>query len=117
MTELNRTAILAAADWLEANPDKHISGDLAQDADGNVVSPLDPEADCFCAMGRLIVESGGPLNLNTMQVFGQIGRAVGIEDDVLTTIWMTNDSMSLEKLRHGRRGNPAVIPLLRELAA
>jgi hypothetical protein len=115
MTELNRTAILAAADWLEANPDKHIAGDLAQDALGRVVGPLDPAAVCFCAMGRLVIESGQPLDLDACKVFAQIGQAVGLDDEALTVVWMTNDIHPIAK--HGRSGNPAVIPYLRSLAA
>ncbi len=48
-----------ALDWLEANPDKHIKNRLALSARGGPeVSPIDPSATCFCALGRIAKESG-----------------------------------------------------------
>jgi len=49
-----------AADWLEANPANHIARHLALDARGVEVRPTDPNATCFCAIGRL----GKELELN-----------------------------------------------------
>ena len=53
-----RDAAGRAADWLEANPTKHITFALALDAYGNAVPFAAPEAACFCALGRLGYETG-----------------------------------------------------------
>lgn len=48
-----KEGLIAAADWLEANPDRHIQGFLATDASGNGCHPTSPAAECFCAIGRV----------------------------------------------------------------
>lgn len=53
-----REAAGRAADWLEANPDKHIGKKLATDDTGLSVSTLSPDATCFCAVGRWARELG-----------------------------------------------------------
>lgn len=56
-TRAERVAVLhKALDWLDANPDKHITGTLAEDAKGEDVSPIDPTAECFCILGRMVIE-------------------------------------------------------------
>lgn len=50
---LNRTI-----DWLEAHPDNAITGHMATNKYGHSVRPHDPEATCFCMLGRLCVEAG-----------------------------------------------------------
>lgn len=57
ITTLHRTL-----DWLEANPEKATRGQLARDEDGYACDPHGPEADCFCFIGRLIVEADIRLN-------------------------------------------------------
>ncbi|MGN6819447.1 MAG: hypothetical protein ACTHJR_12325 [Sphingomonas sp.] len=52
-----KAAALRAADWLEANPDRHVRGLLAATQKGYEVKPLDREAECFCALGRLAKEA------------------------------------------------------------
>lgn len=59
-----RDAARKAAEWLLENRDKHIGGNLAMDASYTRVSPTDPSAVCFCAIGRLAKEldvGGKPL--------------------------------------------------------
>lgn len=51
-------AFCKAADWLEANPDKHTKGVMARDAEGTRVEPNAPEATCFCMYGRMLHELG-----------------------------------------------------------
>jgi hypothetical protein len=96
---MNKEAILRAADWLEANPDKHIAGYLAANALGERVTSSSPEAVCFCAMGRIMKE----LNVAT-------ANDTEIPRHVRRMIYEEND-------RFGGKGNPAVITYLRELAA
>lgn len=56
-TRAQRIALLhKALDWLDANPDKHISGTLAENSDGETVEPNSEEAVCFCVLGRMVVE-------------------------------------------------------------
>ncbi len=58
-TRAQRVALLhKALDWLDANPDKHISGTLAKDSEGHTVEPDAPEAQCWCVLGRMVVEGG-----------------------------------------------------------
>jgi hypothetical protein len=110
---LNRTAILAAADWLEANPDKHCSGDMAQDNDGRNCNPMSGRAVCFCALGRIAREVN--LRMPEEGVSEALTKHVGLTSEQVTSIWMKNDDMSV--ILHDGKGNPAVIPLLREIAA
>jgi len=42
-----------AADWLEANPDRHITDDMALTKDGVRCATHVPDAYCFCAVGRI----------------------------------------------------------------
>ena len=51
------TTILSdALDWLEDNPDNHIRGSLAINADGVTLPPTDPDACAFCFAGRVMKE-------------------------------------------------------------
>lgn len=52
ITILHRTL-----DWLEAHPERAIRGAMAKDAEGDHCLPFDPEATCFCFVGRLSVEA------------------------------------------------------------
>lgn len=59
MTQVTRkAALLAAALFLEQNRTKHITGSFALNAQGHEVFPTDPEAECFCALGRYAKERG-----------------------------------------------------------
>lgn len=49
-------AIADAINWLRANPDRHIRGELAVDAEGRCCMPNAPEAECFCVLGRIAKE-------------------------------------------------------------
>lgn len=51
-------ALRAAAAFFEANPDKRVTGTFARDASGGHVTPRDPSATCWCALGRVLVELG-----------------------------------------------------------
>lgn len=65
-TRAQRIALLhKALDWLDANPDKHIAGTLAEDGEGNTVEPDAPEAQCWCVLGRMVVEG----NLEPATIF------------------------------------------------
>ena len=44
-------ALLAGADFLEANPDKWTRGTYARDEVGQSIGPLHPDACTFCALG------------------------------------------------------------------
>ena len=87
----NREKMLAALRWLASNPDKHAEVDLAYDAEMNVVSTLDPKAECFCALGRYAVEMGVDTQYMDRDAFG-----VPIDDDdddLFTQVWSTNDDV------------------------
>jgi hypothetical protein len=58
MTIPTRDAFIAAAKWLKENPRNHTQGSLAINRDGKRVRPNDPEAKCFCFLGRAAKEMG-----------------------------------------------------------
>lgn len=75
-TDTVRAAAGRAADWLEANRDKHITIQLALTTEGEIVTPTDPKADCFCALGRLAKE----LNLDAStggEVYNRLSERLG----------------------------------------
>lgn len=47
-------------DWMDENPERAIMGALARTEDGRATDPRDPEATCFCFLGRLCVEANLP---------------------------------------------------------
>lgn len=52
-----RTLVTRALDWLEENPNRHITGTMATDGpDGKAIDANHPAAACFCAMGRILHE-------------------------------------------------------------
>lgn len=53
-----KTALLAAATWLENNQSRHIIGSLAVNSEGMTCDPVSEEAECFCALGRFTKELG-----------------------------------------------------------
>ena len=76
MPKLNpkiREAATRAADWLEANPDKHLQVNMAADKHGRPVSTTDPEATCFCAAGRLAHELGVSIKTDYIPLFDLLG--------------------------------------------
>jgi len=95
-TDTVRVAAGRAADWLEANRDKHITGQLALTTDGHIVPPADPKADCFCALGRLAKELS--INVPTNgEVYSRLADPLGKakqNDDIrerLELVYEAND--------------------------
>lgn len=112
-----KNALLRTADWLEAHPDQHIAG--ARVIDPKTGNHADyacfedrKEELCYCAIGRLGVELGLPLTANSdaYQVNDQV--KAGTEIEIINDQGVPSDAPLTN-----RRGNPAVIPYLRELAA
>jgi len=95
-----KTAALAAADWLEANRDKHITGDLAIDASGNDVRYNDPDADCFCALGRLGKELG--LEPSDEYSYAELTRALAEVSIQPSEIFSENDRYPRDNMFKGR---------------
>lgn len=136
MNDEQKAAIRRAADWLEANPDKHITCDLALDASGHATSPTGPEAVCFCALGRIAHEMGDVFP-SPIPTFREIGAAAGLDRYAIHQIWRTNDEnytiyvsrkaaeavepvdivLSNTTRAPVREANFQVIPLLLKLAA
>lgn len=83
----NRKKMLAALRWLHRNPNKHISGDLAETADGFSCSTLDPDADCFCVLGRYANECG----INTSQMSLEDFQLSSADEPLYDRLWMKND--------------------------
>jgi len=106
-------ALLRTADWLEAHPDRHITTVLATAANGNEVWPFAPEAHCFCAYGRFLVELGdeGQRLYEDANGYGAVFDATGIRYE---TVYNINDRMP--EGGDGEHGNPEVIDYLRQKA-
>ena len=68
-----RAAAVRAADWLEANPTKHIRGALTRNDRGRPTRLTNPDATCFCAVGRLSYE----LNPATDEGYTVVSREIG----------------------------------------
>ena len=115
MTDL-KTAAARAADWLEANPTKHIVGILATDTAKREVSYSDPHAECFCALGRL----GKELGLTDTRSFKEFVNLLG--DDGVHEVYSRNDAGADYKSRLGPDGGYEMcdgsggIEALREIA-
>lgn len=75
---MNKEAILRAADWLEANPDKHISGTMV-------------DGDCFCAIGRIALEYGILPVVSDVFDLDVLSDKLGLSVDAIDLIWKTND--------------------------
>ena len=91
-----REAAARAADWLEANPDKQVRFKMAQNKYGDTVSTIDPEASCFCAVGRLAHE----LELDVFDDYSPLTDLLG--EDQTRKIYRANDlepSRGILKLR------------------
>lgn len=113
-----KAAIARAADWLEANPEKHGAGILAVDARGFTVEPTDPAAKCFCALGRIAKEANlvtSPRDSNMYGLFHDFLQPLNISS---VDIYIRNDrSGDFGYTDTGSiRGNPAVINYLREIS-
>lgn len=107
---MNKEAILRAADWLEANPARHIAFSMARTIDEKKVSPSSPKAFSFCALGRIAKETGRDLP----EDFGlhSVCAVSGLSFDQVRLIYFNNDGSG-----DRRKGDPKVIHLLRKLAA
>lgn len=116
-----KTAIRNAVGWLRANPEKHIIGDLAVDANGRHCFPNSPSAECFCALGRVSKELDAPgMPAGTDSEFRNLLLA---HDVGQSTIYTQNDTPRYDDNRRTLkacndkydRGNPAALDILEEL--
>lgn len=119
--EAAKAAVLRALDWLEANPDRHATGNMAYDEYGNVVSVLDRYAYCFCTLGRIAKECNitderkwtvdSPYSFTPVSSTRPIFDAIGFDnpDDVFSDIMAINDisedgpQAAIRFLRHKMR--------------
>ena len=118
--KLTPAAMRRAADWLEANPDKHIAGHLADDKHRRPVpSPFDPRAACFCAYGRYMLELGEPARIayahetpeaKNLGVYQFMLQSYGVD---FQAVYSRNDR---KDFINPAGGSPKVIPYLRNLA-
>lgn len=91
-TPAEKTALLyQTLAWLEAHPDKAIRGALAINAEGEGVRPQNPNAECFCFLGRLCVEAGPEAHLTTN---GALREWLADLDASPTILSFVNDSYS-----------------------
>lgn len=119
MSKTIRQTLRDAATWLRKNPDRHIAVSLATTKGGRECHPLDKRAQCFCALGRIVAESGIRVKGDTVgwESLDQIASALEINT---SSIYELNDyDPGIERpliCPTERPGNPAVIDLLRRLA-
>jgi hypothetical protein len=90
LDQKTRAAVIRAADFFAANPDKRTTGQLARDAGGFATTPLDPEACTWCALGRIALELGINPNGNYDElsaIFGEetVGKIYNFNDASRTT--------------------------------
>lgn len=93
-----------ALDWLEANPDKHIRGEPAQNKYGMGCDPLAPSATCFCAIGRIAKEADleGVANHRPLETAKRVLEEIRVSDNY---VWSMNDVSDLplsENLKYVR---------------
>lgn len=87
MNDKIKQAAARAADWLEANPNNHITGRAAEDAEGEIVPTTSRKACSFCAIGRLAVELRLPdISTNYHPLYKVIGTREA------TDIYSRNDA-------------------------
>lgn len=121
VSERIRNAVLAATGWLRENRDKHITGDLAVTTDGRGCEPNDPNAECFCVLGRISKElnvPGYPAGDEGDDEFKQFLRSTGVAQSI---IYGMNDDGFIDP-ETGKRvmacredefqGNPKVLDFL-----
>lgn len=89
ITPNGQAALIAAADWLTTNPDKHVQGKLR---DGN---------GCYCAVGRLAVESGCE-EASGDRYLSNVADATGLTLGELNAIWKTNDGFPIDGVNTNR---------------
>lgn len=109
-----RQALLDAAAWLRANPERHIRGRMAVSISGEEVDPTDPSAECFCALGRIACELGRPGGYDAVSPFfgGFFKRSYEF-------VYVMNDNtreFRTMACRWELPGNPEVLDLLEKLA-
>lgn len=72
-------AVYAAIDWLEAHPDRARSGAMATNKAGKYVHPSEPDAYCFCFIGRVAKEIGVPAYYGWESVVSYHLRHLGLQ--------------------------------------
>lgn len=98
-----------AINWLEAHPDKHIAGSLAETADGYNIDPTDPDADCFCILGRIAKEA---------DIHTDAGQLYAALDVFLEPLWLDTEGVyevNDRLIDEDNETKPPVIAELREL--
>lgn len=115
---MNKDALCRAADWLEANPDKHTKVALARNDAGDALdSPFDPAAACFCAYGRAVLEAGEEakaifdkyLHDSSIDLYAKLDSILGVE---FTEVYDINDGNTVPL----ELAKPRVIEFLRRSA-
>lgn len=84
---------MAAIDWLEANPEKRLTGMYAATVDGHYVRHRHPDAACFCVLGRIAKESA----LHNISHITPFMQTIGVEDDDVAD--MNDAGEPLSKIR------------------
>lgn len=122
MNEVKR-ALLAAADWLERHPDRHIRGWIAVASDGRYTDPTSNYAVAFCGVGRIAHELGH--REFSGDYHRRLDQAIPWDSPTAKPSALlvgTNDFGKIEFRRMvntrvpQQPGNPEVIPLMRKMA-
>jgi hypothetical protein len=119
MAKSFRQAVLDAKAWFDENPTRLIKGYLAVNSEGKTCPTNDPDAQCFCAIGRVAKE----LDLNNETTQGAIKVLRAREDislyvkyDLEEVVSQNDDVMLLDPAYCPRynRGNSRGIRMLAE---
>lgn len=71
------TTVMGAIDWLEANPDKQLTGMYAGRDDKSYCSYRSEEATCFCVLGRIAKEA----EMRSIHIITPYMKLIGVHDD------------------------------------
>jgi hypothetical protein len=89
-----RKQIDKALNWLEANPQRHITGTMATTGpDGMAIDANSPGATCFCAMGRILHEMG-----RSNYFADELLRPLGVPDSAVMALNDLTDGSHLARV-------------------
>jgi hypothetical protein len=84
---------MAAIDWLEANPDKQLTGMYAGRDDKSYCSYRSEEATCFCVLGRIAKEA----EIRSIHIITPYMKLIGVHDDDVSDL--NDDGVPLSQIR------------------
>jgi hypothetical protein len=91
------TAALAAQAWFVQHPKRIIVGSLAEDEEGQRVSPTDESAVCFCALGRVCKELGVEVRTTGEAIRRLNAIDNRVDSDLAQAVYLRNDTYIMDE--------------------